>query len=139
MTKIIKKQLQEKINNLLEIYQGLKQLQRFKLNDLKENIENIWAVTFGLIAAIEATLDIAQYILAEKGVKSESYGQIPFKLFEEKIINQKFKEEMQKMIGFRNCAIHNYPSLEEEHLYEILQKDVEEFKKFLKIVVKLKV
>lgn len=52
MTKIIKKQLQEKINNLLEIYRGLKKLQRFTLKDLKENIENIWSVTFGLIAAL---------------------------------------------------------------------------------------
>lgn len=41
---------------------------------------------------------------------------------------------MQKMIGFRNRAIHNYPSLEEEQLYEILQKDIEDFKEFLEII-----
>jgi len=39
MTEIIKKQLQEKINNLLEIYQGLKKLQRLTLKDLEANIE----------------------------------------------------------------------------------------------------
>ncbi|MEK7167082.1 MAG: DUF86 domain-containing protein [Patescibacteria group bacterium] len=136
MTKIIKRQLQEKKDNLLKIYQGLKKLQRFSLKNLKENIENIWAVTFGIVAAIEAILDIAQYILAEKGTKSESYGQIPAKLFENKIINQKFKDELQKMIGFRNRAIHNYPSLDEVQLYKILQEEIEEFKNFLKIVNK---
>ncbi|MDO9399569.1 MAG: DUF86 domain-containing protein [bacterium] len=137
MTKIVKRQLQEKKDNLLKIYQGLKKLQRFTLKNLKENIENTWAVTFGIVAAIEAVLDIAQYILAEKGVKSESYGQIPTRLLENKIINQKFKDELQKMIGFRNRAIHNYPSLDETQLHEILQKDIEGFKKFLKIVEKL--
>ncbi len=137
MTKIIKEQLQEKIDNLFKIYQGLKNLQKFTQKDLQENIENTWAVTFGLVAGVEAILDIAQYILAEKGVKSESYGQVPAKLFENKIINQKFKDELRKMIGFRNRAIHNYPSLDEVQLYKILQEDIEDFKKFLKIINKL--
>ena len=134
MTEIIKKQLQEKINNLLEIYQGLKKLQRFTLRDLKENIENVWSVTFGLVAGIEAILDISQYLLADRRIKIESYGKIPEKLFEAKIIDQDFSEKMQKMVGFRNRAIHNYPSLDEKQLYEILQKDIEDFKKFLEIV-----
>jgi len=41
---------------------------------------------------------------------------------------------MRDMIGFRNRAIHNYPSMDEKLLYKVLQKDVEDFKKFLKIV-----
>ena len=134
MTEIIKKQLQEKVNNLLEIYQSLKKLQRLTFKDLKENIENVWSVTFGLVAGIEAVLDISQYILADKGVRVESYGKIPEKLFEEKIIDKNFSEKVQKMIGFRNRAIHNYPSLDEKQLYEILQKDIDDFKEFLKVV-----
>ena len=134
MTEIIKKQLQEKINNLLEIYQGLKKLQRFTLKDLKVNIESVWSVSFGLVTAIEAVLDISQYILADKGIKIESYGKIPEKLYIAEIIDKNFSEKMQKMIGFRNRAIHNYPSLDEEQLYEILQKDADDFKRFLEIV-----
>ena len=82
MTEIIKKQLKEKIDNLFKIYQGLKNLQRFTLKDLKENIENVWSVTFGLVAGIEAILDISQYVLADKRIKIESYGKIPEKLQE---------------------------------------------------------
>lgn len=134
MTEIIKKQLQEKIDNLVKIYQGLKNLQRLTLKDLKENLENVWSVTFGLVAGIEAVLDISQYILADKGIKIESYGKIPSELFEAGLINKDFLEKMQKMVGFRNRAIHNYPSLEEEKLYEIFQKDIEDFKEFLEII-----
>lgn len=133
MTAIIKEQFEEKINNLLEIYGGLKKLQKFTQEDLKQNIENVWAVSFGLVAGIEAVLDISQYILAEKGVKIESYSKIPGKLLEAKIIDKNFSERMQKMVGFRNRAIHNYPSLDERQLYEILQKDTKDFKKFLEI------
>lgn len=136
MTEIIKKQLQEKMNNLLEIYQGLKTLQRLTLKDLKTNIENVWSVTFGIVAGIEAVLDISQYILAEKGIKVESYGKIPENLFEAKMINKQFLRKLQKMIGFRNRAIHNYPSLDEKQLYEILQKDIDDLKEFLEIARK---
>ena len=52
MTQIVKKSLNDKINNLLEIYQGLKKLQRLKLSDF-ENLENVWAVSFGLVAGID--------------------------------------------------------------------------------------
>lgn len=134
MTEIIEKQLKEKIDNLADIYRGLKKLQKFNLKDLKENIENVWSVTFGLVTGAEAILDISQYILAEKGIKAESYGKIPQKLFESKIINKEFSTKLQRMIGFRNRAIHNYPSLDEEQIYDILQKDIEDFKKFLKKV-----
>lgn len=134
MTEIIKKQLQEKIDNLFEIYQGLKNLQRFTLKDLKENIENVWSVSFGLVAGIEAVLDIGQYVLADKGIKAESYGKIPSKLERAGLIDKNFSEKMEKMVGFRNRAIHNYPSLDEGQLYEILQKDPKDFKEFLEIV-----
>lgn len=134
MTAIVKKQLREKMNNLLEIYNGLKKLQRLKLSDLNESIENIWSVTFGIIAGVEAILDISQYILAEKGIKVESYGKIPAGLTAAKIIKQQFADKLIKMIGFRNRAIHNYPSLDEKQLYDILQKNIDDFKEFLRIM-----
>ncbi|MFH1192155.1 MAG: DUF86 domain-containing protein [bacterium] len=136
MTKIIKEQFDDKVDNLVKIYGGLKKLQRLKLKDFKENIENVWAVAFGVVAGIEAMLDISQYILSSKGIKAESYGSIPEKLLEAKVINKVFSTKMRDMIGFRNRAIHNYPSLDETLLYKVLQNDVEDFKKFLKIAEK---
>lgn len=59
-------------------------------------------------------LYISQYVFADKGIKIESNGKIPSKLKEAGIINKNFSERMQRMIGFRNRAIHNYPSLEEK-------------------------
>lgn len=134
MTQIIQGKLKDKTNTLLEIYQGLKKLQRLKTNDF-ENLENIWAVSFGLVAGIEAMLDISQYILTDKNIKAESYGQIPQKLLEAKIINKNFSEKLQKMIGFRNRIIHNYPSLDINELYQILKKDIDDFKIFLKAII----
>lgn len=132
MTELIEKKLKEKQDNLLQIYEGLGNLQKLPREKLDENIEHLWAVTFGLIAGIEAAMDIAQFILASKGKKAESYGSLPEKLLELKAIDGKFADQFKKMIGFRNRAIHNYPSLDSHEVYDILQNDLEDFKVFLK-------
>ena len=44
MTGLIKSKIQDKIDNLVKIYNGLKKLQNLELTDLKENIENVWAI-----------------------------------------------------------------------------------------------
>lgn len=134
MTQLLKKELNDKVKNLTEIYQGLKKLQRLKASDF-EDIENIWAVSFGLVAGIEAMLDISQYVLTDKNIKAESYDQIPQKLLEANIINKNFAEKFKKMIGFRNRIIHNYPSLNIKELYDILKKDIDDFKIFLKAII----
>lgn len=118
---------------MLEIYEGLKNLQKLSKEKLDENIEHLWAVSFGLIAGIEASMDIAQFILASKGKKAESYGSLPEKMLELGIIDENFSDKFRKMIGFRNRAIHNYPSLDSEEVYNILQNEVEDFKAFLKL------
>ena len=63
MTELIEKKLREKQDNLLQIYEGLKNLQSLSQEKINENIEHLWAVSFGLIAGIEAAMDIAQFIL----------------------------------------------------------------------------
>ncbi len=129
---MVQKKLKEKQDNLLETYKGLKNLQRLSQKDLAGNIEYLWAVAFGLVAAIEAAVDIAQYIAASHGKKAESYGNLPDKMLELGIIDSDFAKRFRKMIGFRNRAIHNYPSLDTDEVYSILQNDIDDFKEFLR-------
>jgi len=67
-----------------------------------------------------------------------SMKNIDFERYLQSILKSKTQktmtEIMQKMIGFRNRAIHNYPSLDEEQLYKILQEDIEDFKEFLELI-----
>lgn len=133
MTELVREKLKEKQSNLLETYKGLKNLQRLSQKDLAGNIEYLWAVAFGLVAAIEATMDIAQYIIASRGKKAESYGNLPDKMLELGIIDSDFAKKFRKMIGFRNRAIHNYPSLDTNEVCSILQNDIDDFKEFLRV------
>ncbi len=138
MTKIIKEKFQEKKNKFLETYEALLQLQKLSLKEIKSKKENFWAVNYGLVIAIEAILDIGQYILSDRGLKAENYSRIIPLLIEEKILPIKYGEKVKGMVNFRNIAIHAYPSLDEKLVYKFLQENLDDFKIFLKYVQKLK-
>ncbi|MDP2951444.1 MAG: DUF86 domain-containing protein [bacterium] len=58
---------------------------------------------------------------------------MPEKLLQEGIFALKMKESLGKMLGFRNRAIHNYPSLDVKQVFDVLQNDIGDFKDFLEI------
>ncbi|MCK4554187.1 DUF86 domain-containing protein [Candidatus Parcubacteria bacterium] len=137
MTKILKEKLEEKKNKLLETCNVLVKLQKLSLKDIKDEKENFWAVSYGLVIAIEAILDIGQYILSDKGIKAEGYNKIVPLLAQEKILPQKYAEKIKGMVNFRNIAIHAYPGLSETLVYRFLQENLGDFKDFLKYVEKI--
>ncbi|MCG2701278.1 MAG: DUF86 domain-containing protein [Candidatus Falkowbacteria bacterium] len=138
MTKILQEKLQEKNDKLLETYNALKKLQILSLKEIKGKKENFWAVSYGLVVAIEAILDIGQYILSDRGIKAESYNKIIPLLAKEKILSKKYAEKIMGMVNFRNIAIHAYPGLSEELVYKFLQENIGDFKDFLKHISKIK-
>lgn len=59
-------------------------------------------------------------------------------LFENDWIDSETAERMQKMVGFRNIAIHDYRDIDLEILKSILTKNLSDFEKFyLQILKKL--
>ena len=137
MTKILKEKLEDKKSKLLESYEALKKLQRLPLKDIKNEKEKFWAVSYGLVIAIEAIFDIGQYLLSDKGIKAESYSKIIPLLVQEKILPKKYGEKVKGMVNFRNIAIHAYPSLDETLVYKFLQENLDDFKIFLKYIRKI--
>ena len=137
MTKILKEKLEEKKNKLLETYNILVKLQKLSLKDIKDEKENFWAVSYGLVIAIEAILDIGQYILSDRGIKAENYSKIVPLLVQEKVLTQKYAEKIKGMVNFRNIAIHAYPGLSENLVYKFLQENIDDFKDFLKYIQKI--
>jgi len=137
MTQILKEKLEDKKSKLLESYEALKKLQRLPLKDIKNEKEKFWAVSYGLVIAIEAIFDIGQYLLSDKGIKAESYSKIIPLLVQEKILPKKYGEKVKGMVNFRNIAIHAYPSLDETLVYKFLQENLDDFKIFLKYIRKI--
>lgn len=109
------------------------------------NIDNLYdyrkldPIVLNLQRACEATIDIAMYIVANRklGVpqtKKEAF----IKLEENKLISKKVSVNMQKMIGFRNIAIHDYKQIDEEVLADVIQNHLTDLIEFAKEILNLK-
>ncbi len=108
------------------------------------NIENLYnykkldPIVLNLQRACEASIDIAMYIVSNRklGVpqtKKEAF----IKLEENKLISKEISKNMQKMIGFRNIAIHEYKQIEEEILADIIENHLTDLTDFAKAILNL--
>ncbi len=118
------KRIEEEYNNQVENLYDYKKLDPIVLN---------------LQRACEATIDIAMYVIANRklGVpqtKKEAF----IKLEENELISKEISNNMQKMIGFRNIAVHDYKQIDEEVLADVIQNHLGDFIIFAKEILKLK-
>jgi uncharacterized protein YutE (UPF0331/DUF86 family) len=134
MTSMLNAKINEKLDKLSQTYATLKKMQAIPLGEIQHDREKFWAVSYGLVIAIEAILDIGQIILSEKGIKAESYGKIIPLLSETGIIPADYADKMKGVVNFRNIAIHAYPSLNEALVHKFLMENIEDFKDFLKLI-----
>lgn len=80
--------------------------------------------------AIQASIDIANIIIAKKGWKlPAAYKESFLILSQNSIIDKNLADKMINMVGFRNIAVHEYQELNSDILKSILLnnlKDLEE-------------
>jgi uncharacterized protein YutE (UPF0331/DUF86 family) len=96
-----------------------------------DNIDKQDIFVLNLQRAVQAVIDLATHIVASEGLGLPDTIKDNFNLlYEGKIIHSELAKRMEGMVGFRNIAVHNYESLNEEILKSILGKhlaDLEEF------------
>jgi uncharacterized protein YutE (UPF0331/DUF86 family) len=89
------------------------------------------AFVLNLQRSIQACIDIANIIIAKKGLKIPSTYKDSFHILsDDGIIESELKDKMLSMVGFRNIAVHDYQKLDANILKSILSKnlvDIEEF------------
>ena len=81
--------------------------------------------------AIQAAIDTAHIIIADNGLElPATYKQSFAILAKQKIIPHALAQDLMKMVGFRNIAVHNYQQIDTEILHSICihhLKDLEDF------------
>jgi uncharacterized protein YutE (UPF0331/DUF86 family) len=96
-----------------------------------DNIDKQDIFVLNLQRAAQAVIDLATHIVASEGLGLPETIKDNFNLLHEgKIIHRELAKRMESMVGFKNIAVHNYESLNEEILKSILGKhlaDLEEF------------
>lgn len=128
------------INKYESIQKCIKRIEE----EYEGNIQNLYdyrkldQIVLNLQRACEIAIDIAMYIISNRklGVpqtKKEAF----IKLEENNLISKDISTNMQKMIGFRNIAIHDYKQIDEEILADVIENHLIDLTNFAKQILNL--
>lgn len=118
------------INRIHEVYAG----NRDNLNDFTKQD----SIILNIQRACEASIDLAMHIVSERKLGVPKASREGFKLLHEAgIINEALAKTLMNMVGFRNIAVRDYQALELDILETILEKHIDDFKQFTKIILQL--
>lgn len=105
-----------------------------------ENLEDYTkqdSIVLNVQRAVEATIDIAMYIVSERKLGIPQNSRDAFEvLFHNEIISDEVLENLKNMIGFRNIAVHNYQELNLDILRKVIENNLENFNEFIYLINK---
>lgn len=118
------------LQRILEEYAGNNQ--NLVANQTKQD-----AIILNLQRACETAIDLAMYVISQRrlGVPQESRD--AFTLLQTAgILPADLATRMQRMVGFRNIAVHEYTRLNLDVVQAIITKQLDDFRTFSSTVVK---
>ncbi|MSP53688.1 MAG: DUF86 domain-containing protein [Gammaproteobacteria bacterium] len=107
--------------------------------DIERDILRQDSIVLNIERACEQCINMGQRLIREKklGMPKE-YREIFTVLRERDIISKELSDDLKKMVGFRNLAIHEYRELNLEQLKYIIEHRVEQLLAFGRILIGLK-
>ncbi len=130
--------IEKKIDTIEEKLKYLNKNKKIPQEKFLKSYEKTQAVKHTLQETIEATIDIANHILAAKKLgRSETYSEMFQKLAENNLIKKELADKLSDMAKFRNLLVHQYAKIDDKKVYDILQENLKDIEKFLKEIEKL--
>ncbi len=116
----------------------LQELGSIPIEDFLKDYKNPASAETFLRHCLEAIFDIGRHILAKTGKArlTQEYKDIAKGLKESGVISQSLSERLIEMAGYRNRIVHFYHEITKEELYQILQTDLEDIRRFLEEIGK---
>jgi len=104
--------------------------------ELETNFTRQDSIILNLLRACEASIDAAMYIARWRQLGLPQESRDSFRLLEQAgFLTGELSNQMQKMVGFRNIAVHDYRKLSLTILRSILDNRLGDFKDFARRVV----
>jgi len=130
---------QEKMVKLVsEFRKSVTRLQKLKKLGQKQFLsdpDKIGSAKYHFIVAIESSIDMCNHIISRNGFRvPEDYADTFKVLEEEGAFDAGYTEELVKMAKFRNRLVHLYWQVDDSRIYKILEENLGDFKKFLKLI-----
>jgi len=118
------------LQRVLEEYAG--DNQNLMANQTKQD-----AIILNLQRACETAIDLAMYVVNQRRLGAPQESRDAFVLLQTAgILPADLATRMQRMVGFRNIAVHEYTRLNLEVVQAIITKQLEDFRAFSSTIVK---
>lgn len=125
-----------KIGIIKRCFKRIEQTTELNENSLND-IDKQDIFVLNLQRAIQATIDLSAHVIASEGFGMPQELKDNFRfLKEQNIITEELTTKMEKMIGFRNIAVHEYQEINNEILKVILKKNLIDIEDFYVAIVK---
>lgn len=133
---IDKERILIKIDEMMEYLEELKRIKPNKINDYKNLVEKRRACERVLQITIECVIDICTIIVKDLklGIPEDETGMFE-KIREKRIISEKTRRNLENIKGFRNILVHKYGDVQDELVFENLNR-LGDFIKFKNEVIK---
>jgi len=121
------------LENYLEL---LKEISKESEEAFLKNQIIIGSAKYYLQVSIECCLDVANHIIASERLRAPNDYADSFTVLEEKgIFHQQLGQRLRQMAKFRNRLVHLYGEIDDKYVYEFLKTDVQDIRKFRKIII----
>jgi uncharacterized protein YutE (UPF0331/DUF86 family) len=95
------------------------------------------AIVLNLQRACESSIDLAMHLCARKRLGVPQTSREAFTLLEKAgAIDARLADQMRKMVGFRNIAIHDYMRLDRAIVAAVIERGLAEFEAFCRAAVR---
>jgi uncharacterized protein YutE (UPF0331/DUF86 family) len=122
-----------KIKKCLNRINEVTQLNPDKLDDI--NVQEIFILN--LQRSIQSCIDIATHVISAEGWGLPKFLREYFEILtEKKIISRVLGQNLKNMVSFRNIAVHDYRSIDENILKSILSKNLKDIEDFYMLILK---
>jgi len=123
--------IENKISAIRKYLNILERYKKYSRQEIEQDVDIRGAVERYLYLATQATIDLAEAVIAYRRYRKPTTMTDAFYILnEEGVIPNELTEKMVGMVGFRNVVAHDYDRINYDITYDILQnglKDIEEF------------
>ena len=120
------------VSELRKSNDRLKALSKLEKNVFLTEPDKIGSAKYHFIVGIEVCIDMCNHVISRNGYRvPEDYGDTFKVMGEVGALDRNFAEELRNMAKFRNRLVHLYWEVGDSQLYDILQRRLKDFKKFL--------
>jgi len=128
----------ERLLALLESYlNDMRSVQGISFDEYERDVKTRRFVERTLQISLEACLDIGSHIIGDEGFREPEDNRDIFKILaEENVIEKGLLPNLQQMASFRNLIVHNYGKIDDEIVFGVLKRRIDDFASYAREITK---